>query len=256
MQTDLLALVRQHDPDRFLWALLAPAEARPSLLALIGFNHELAHAVAAAPAREGGPPVAALIRLQWWREVVENARADWQRHEVAVPLRALLDVRPELAPFLLEMVEAREAEAEGFEDAEAWRRMLLGGAGALQRAWARLLGVEDAELLSGIGLTGAAYAAGATRRYLPLLFRSGRVPLPAPWVEDPPAAAESLRREGLDMLRRAGRVALPRPRRSALLAAALAKRDLRRDPVPGGEPRGAGDRLAVVLAALRSVSGS
>ena len=41
-----------------------------------------------APARSRASPALALIRLQWWREVVEGVR---RRHEVATPLGAALD---------------------------------------------------------------------------------------------------------------------------------------------------------------------
>ena len=41
-----------------------------------------------APARRCRKPPLALIRLQWWREVVEGAR---RRHEVAEPLSAAID---------------------------------------------------------------------------------------------------------------------------------------------------------------------
>jgi phytoene synthase len=66
MNEAIVALVRRHDPDRFLTALFAPSEKRNALLTLYAFNHELARA------REvvSEPPLA-LIRLQWWREVVE-----------------------------------------------------------------------------------------------------------------------------------------------------------------------------------------
>ena len=67
MNQAIAALVRRHDPDRFLTALFAPPERRDALLTLYAFNHELARAreaVSEAPL--------ALIRLQWWREVVEG----------------------------------------------------------------------------------------------------------------------------------------------------------------------------------------
>ena len=38
----LLREARSHDPDRYLCALLAPADRREALLALTLFNHELA----------------------------------------------------------------------------------------------------------------------------------------------------------------------------------------------------------------------
>jgi phytoene synthase len=62
MNQAIAALVRRHDPDRFLTSLFAPPAQRDALLTLYAFNHELARA------REviSEPPLA-LIRLQWWR---------------------------------------------------------------------------------------------------------------------------------------------------------------------------------------------
>src|SRR5579859_2497108 len=93
-------LVRCHDPDRFLTALFAPAERRETLFLLYAFNHELARAREVA-----SEPTLALIRLQWWREVVEGAR---RRHEVAGPLGEALDARRLDKDDLLAMVEGRE----------------------------------------------------------------------------------------------------------------------------------------------------
>ena len=70
-------LVRTHDPDRFFTTLFAPVTARPALWALYAFNHEIARAKETV--RE---PMMAMIRLQWWREVVEGTA---KRHEVATP---------------------------------------------------------------------------------------------------------------------------------------------------------------------------
>ena len=74
----LADLVRRHDPDRYFCTLFAPAAAREALFTLYAFNHELARAREVT--REPG---LALIRLQWWREVVEGAV---RQHEVARPL--------------------------------------------------------------------------------------------------------------------------------------------------------------------------
>lgn len=92
------ALVRRHDPDRFLCALFAPAGAREALFTLYAFNHELARAREAA--RE---PTLALIRLQWWREVVEGTR---KRHEVAEPLADAIAQGLLVPGDLLAMIEA------------------------------------------------------------------------------------------------------------------------------------------------------
>jgi len=130
-EDSLLAFVRRHDPDRFLTALFAPADRRVTLLALYAFNHELARA------REvTSEPVLALIRLQWWREVVEGAR---RPHEVATPLGAALDAGALHVPDLLAMVTAREAEAgPSIPSRAAWEATVRGTAGALAVAAGRV----------------------------------------------------------------------------------------------------------------------
>src|ERR1700760_2420077 len=121
MNQAIAAPVRRHDPARFLTALCAPPEKRDALLTLYAFNHELARA------REvvSQPPLA-LIRLQWWREVVEGAQ---RRHEVAGPLLAAI-ARGDLdRADLLALIDAREIEAEPcIETLSAWREYLLGSA--------------------------------------------------------------------------------------------------------------------------------
>ena len=79
----LADFVRRNDPDRFLASLFAPTEQRQAVWVLCAVNHELARAREVV-----SEPMLALIRLQWWREVVQGVR---RRHEVAGPLGALLD---------------------------------------------------------------------------------------------------------------------------------------------------------------------
>src|SRR3954454_2482946 len=113
MNDAIAAIVRRHDPDRFLTALFAPADRRDALLTLYAFNHELARAREVA-----SEPTLALIRLQWWREVVEGAP---RRHEVADPLRGLIEAGELRRDDLLAMIDAREAEAElAFASLAAW----------------------------------------------------------------------------------------------------------------------------------------
>lgn len=80
-------IVRQHDPDRFLLSLLAPASRRGALWALYAFNHEIAKTREVVTETQLG-----LIRLQWWREAVAaiyagKAAAD---HPVVDALRATI----------------------------------------------------------------------------------------------------------------------------------------------------------------------
>src|SRR5437764_10372984 len=78
------AAVRRVDPDRYFSALFAPAEKRPFLFALYVLNHEIARI--GETVRD---PMMGEIRLQWWRETVEGARAGCPRaHDVARALAA------------------------------------------------------------------------------------------------------------------------------------------------------------------------
>jgi 15-cis-phytoene synthase len=250
MNEAVAALVRRHDPDRFLTALFAPPDRRDALLTLYAFNHELARAREAV----SEPPLA-LIRLQWWREVVEGAH---RRHELAEPLRAAVDGGALHRADLLPLIDAREAEVEPvFETLADWRHYVCRGAGGVAVAAGRLLGAPDPETLRPLG---AAYGIAGLLRSIPVHSRQGRCLLPVDILAEyglapedvvaQPSVAQAveqrLAHEGLMLLRR---VRLPRRAIAAVLPAVLARRDLRRVPaIP--RQRGLGDRLAVMLAAM------
>ncbi len=101
---NLLSRLRRADPDRHFSVLFAPAEKRERLALLYLFNNELARAREVA-----SNPMLALIRLQWWREVVQGSR---KKHELATPLSDALDAGLLPREELLALVDAREAEAD------------------------------------------------------------------------------------------------------------------------------------------------
>ncbi len=265
MVEPLAAFVRAHDPDRFLCALFAPAEKRGALFALIAYNHELARAREAA-----SNPIATLMRLQWWRDAVEEAAAGKpaRRHEVAAPLHAaiadgLLDPAE-----LTALADAREAEAaeEGIVTRSAFAAHLRGTAGALAVASGRLLGAGGAAL-PALQAMGAAYGLAGLLRSVAAHAAQGRCLLPhdalaehglAPEgvIAAPESAAplvRTLAAEGQAALAAVRPALVPRGAVAAALPAVLARRDLRRlaagQPVP--VPRGFGDRAAVALAGFR-----
>src|ERR1700674_205737 len=102
MNEAIAALVRRPYPARFLTALFASPGRRDAPLTLYAFNHELARAREVA----SEPPLA-LIRLQWWREVVEG---EPKRHEVATPLSEAIAAGMLKPAELLPLIEARETE--------------------------------------------------------------------------------------------------------------------------------------------------
>jgi phytoene synthase len=250
----MTGLVRRYDPDRFLACLFAPADRREALLLLCAFNHELARAREVA-----SNPVLALIRLQWWREVVEGAR---RRHEVAGPLGDALESGALSAADLLAMIEAREIEAEeGVPDLAAWLGYLSGSAGGLAVAAGRVLGAVALDL-ARLRALGAAYGVAGQLRSVAVLARQGRCLLPADVlgahgltadhvIQAPERAAPALAalaEEGAVLLR-AGQGRFARTVIAAGLPAVLARRDLRRPPLFHAGPRGLGDKFAVVQAA-------
>lgn len=255
MLTRVGEIVRRHDPDRFLTALFAPAERRDALLTLYAFNHELARARDVVT-----EPYLALMRLQWWRDVVEGAK---RRHEVAEPLTAAIEAGQLAREDLLGIVDAREAEADpSIPSLEDWRAYLLGSAGGLAVAAGRLLGAPSPESLRPLG---AAYGAGAILRGARVLAHRGRCVLPedrlaahglAPEAviakPDMPALCpvlDELAGEGRAFLRQGRDATIPRSALAAALPAVLARRDLRRVQEPA-RPRGVGDRLAVLFAGI------
>ena len=226
-------VVRRHDPDRFLCTLFAPPARRETLWTLYAVNHELARALEVA-----SQPTLALIRLQWWREVVEGAR---RRHEVAGPLGAAIDAG-ELLPSDLEgMIAGRELAADPIETLEDWRAYLLASAGGVQATAARVLGADEGAMAQ-VRRWGAVYGgAGALRnaaagRRGPLPASRGGADLAA-FIRSMDGAGDGPRR-------------VPRSVVAAALPVVLARRDLRR-PLAPGRPRSLGDRLAVLIAAAR-----
>ena len=247
--------VRRQDPDRFLTALFAPPGRRDALMLLYAFNIEIARARDVA-----SEPVLALIRLQWWREVVEG---EVRRHELATPLTAALEAGVLARADLSAMIDARAQEAEpSMPDRGTFLRYLDGTAGALAVAAARVLGASDPERFR---LAGRGYGLGGQLRSVRALASRGRCQLPEDAlaahgltqhevVADPDLAAlrpvlVQLAREGLAWL---PPLRLPRPVIAAALPGVLARRDLRRVPAPA-RLRGLDDKLAVLVAAVRGV---
>ncbi len=138
-------IVRRHDPDRFFAALFAPEERRRHLFVLYALYYELAHAVQAA--RE---PMLADIRLMWWCETVEGARAGTPRdHAVAQALAATLSAHDLPQPLFDTMIEARGRPGEPFTDIPAAEAYADAGVGALMRLAVRVLSGGEAEARDG-----------------------------------------------------------------------------------------------------------
>jgi phytoene synthase len=247
------AEVREHDPDRYLATLFAPADAREMLFVLYAFDHEIGRV-----GRIVSEPMAGLVRLQWWRDalaeiaaggppahpVVEALHAGWGRF---APLRERLESAIEARAMALSAEPPADLAALEARLAASWGEITLGAMDLLEvreepaRAAGRRLGL----------------ALGLVRllQTLPADLRQNRMPLPGamlachglstgslqhdeaaalrPVVADLAARA----REHLDAARRQRRM-VPKRALAVLLPASLLQAYLRRlaradfDPAP------------------------
>ena len=235
-------IVERGDPDRFAAVMAAPVGVRPVLWPIYAFNVE----VGRAPwlTRE---PLIAEMRLQWWRDVLEEIAAGGpvRRHEVATPLAAA--VGPHGAALLRPAVDARlwDVHETGFEDDAALWAHLDAVAGTLLRAAAQALGAtipavmpaESGEASGAAALGRAARAQGLANwlRAVPALEAAGKRPLP----DGRPEAVARLALTGLSMLEAARRDGVPPEAGPAMLALSETRPMLRRAAArPGLVARG------------------
>jgi phytoene/squalene synthetase len=142
--------VRRADRDRFLAVLFAPEPERRALLALLAFDHELARTRSVA--RE---PMLARIRLQWWRDAVEEAARDGKPRAQPIVESLSETVRGRRLPVqrFLDLIDAREEEVEGPLD-------VLRAGQALADLQLAVLGVDDAASRAAARAVGAAWLMG------------------------------------------------------------------------------------------------
>jgi 15-cis-phytoene synthase len=168
-------LVERGDPDRFRAVMAAPVEARAQLFPLYAFNLEVARAPWVTQ-----EPLIAEMRLQWWRDVVENAESGAARaHEVAGPLHELIRDFGLPVEVMDRLIAARRWDIhhephDGVDGLTAYLEDT--GAGLVWLA-ARALGAPDAAE-APVRAYGWASAAAAYIRAVPALEARGRQPMP------------------------------------------------------------------------------
>jgi NADH dehydrogenase [ubiquinone] 1 alpha subcomplex assembly factor 6 len=246
------AEVREHDPDRYLATLFAPADAREALFAIYAFDREIARVP-----RVVSEPVAGLVRLRWWREALAAIAEDRPpAHPVVEAVHARWDRFAPVRPRLESALEAREQElsAEPPADLTALGRRLAAGSGEVTLAAVDLLGVPDESAHAAARELGVALGLVRLLQALPSDLRRGRVLLPRALLArhgvdierlDQTVAAQALRpvlgdlvagaREHLSAARRHRRT-VPRRALAALLPATLLDTYLRRLARAGFDP--------------------
>ena len=203
-------IVQKGDPDRFAAAMAAPVEARRVLFPLYAFNVEVARAPWVT-----SEPMIGEMRLQWWRDVLEEIAAGGpvRRHEVATPLSEVLDAGGAEALDKLVVARRWDLYREPFEDADHFASYTRTG-GILMWTAARLLGAE-VRAVNRLTALGRGAALARFLQAVPELEGRGRIPL----VDGRPEAVRELARAALgEMPTRAElKMLLPRPARAATI---------------------------------------
>ncbi len=100
--------VRRHDRDRYLTCLFAPAGRREGLFALYAFNLEVART-----AEVVSEAMLGRVRLQWWRDALEEIHAGRpRRHEVIEPLARAVQAHALTREHFARLIDARELDLE------------------------------------------------------------------------------------------------------------------------------------------------
>ncbi|MEQ9814376.1 MAG: phytoene/squalene synthase family protein [Azospirillaceae bacterium] len=178
----LAADVRAHDHDRFLIALMAPADARDALLALAAFNLEIAKTREVVSESMLGE-----IRLQWWRETVAMIyEGRPRRHNVGDALAGAVARHDLTRAHLDAMIDGREwdltdqapptlDDLEGYLDRTAL---------PLVRLQLEAVGVTDGAAHEAAVPLARAYGLTGLLRAVPFHARQRRVYLPTAVVEE------------------------------------------------------------------------
>lgn len=177
--------VKRNDRDRYITALFASAAERRGLFALYAFNQEVART-----AEVVSEPMLGEIRLQWWRDAIDEIFAGRPREHMVVEELAALSARADVSrQDFQELLSGRERDLSSDPPAnlDSLEAYLEATSSSLVRLALQALGVENGELAEkaarhiGIawGMTGLLRAvpfhAAQKRLYLPQdhLFTAG-----------------------------------------------------------------------------------
>ncbi|MCR9256067.1 MAG: squalene/phytoene synthase family protein [Alphaproteobacteria bacterium] len=176
--------MRRQDPDRFAATMLAPGTLRPALWTLLAFNQEI------AKTREVvSEPTIGLIRLQWWRDAVDEAFAGSpRRHQVVEPLAAVLREHGLERSKIDALIDAREQDfdASPFGDLDSIVAYARATNARLHDVLADLLGVapDDGDTRDALSAGAIAWALAGIARAVPIAIGDGTVALPQTLLEE------------------------------------------------------------------------
>jgi phytoene synthase len=237
--------VRRRDPDRYFSALFAPADKRRFLFVLYAFHFEVARI-----AETVHEPMLSDIRLAWWREAAEGARAGKPRNHPVVQALTETLAADDLPEEIFErMIAARsfDASQECFADMGTLEEYADATSGSIMRLAARVL--DAGETLDELAReAGIAVALAGLLRALPFHAARRKLFLPGNLLIEAMLSPEEIfAGQGGDKLRKikneiarvarthlaaARRLAKPRQALPAFLPASLVPLYLKRSDAP------------------------
>ena len=174
--------LRQHDRDRYLLTLFAPASARPALWAILALNLELARIPESV-----SQLVLGQMRLAWWRDAVDKALSSGETggNPILVGLAAASDAGKLDRDSVIHLVDGSERDLLRASDASLAEIELDTGiiGGTLTRLRLKTLGFEPKEVAGAGRHVGSALGLVRLVRSIPREAARGRLILPADLAE-------------------------------------------------------------------------
>ncbi len=168
--------VRRFDRDRYLTCLFAPAARREDLFAIYAFNLEVART-----AEVVSEALLGHMRLQWWREAIDDIYAGRPaRHEVVAPLAEAIGRRGLGRGHFDRLIEARAFDLEGAapENLAALEDYAEATSAGLVFLALEVLGVRAPEAEAAGSDVGIAWALAGLLRAVPFHAAARRLYLP------------------------------------------------------------------------------
>jgi len=173
-------LVYRQDRERFLSAMTAPPDRREALFALYAFNHEISKTAGVV-----SEPMLGQIRLQWWREAIEECYAGTpRRHAVVTSLAEVVQAVKPTQSLFDTLIEGREGDLDfqppgTLADLERYAELTSGSLTelALEVCSGRERVLSD-DLRKAARKVGTAWALVGLMRSLPFHMRARRGMLP------------------------------------------------------------------------------
>jgi 15-cis-phytoene synthase len=188
LNADVVTAARDGEPDRYLAALLAPADVRDDLMAIAAFAADMRRVP-----RLVKEPMMGEVRLQWWRDSIASfEQTGSSGHAVADALSAA--VRRHRLPLgvLVAMTEARAFDL--YDDPMADDAALTGYLAKTEAApFALALQILHVEAPDAIAdAAGRAYGLMRLLTGLPHALARGRVPLPRTLLQETNTSLDDL----------------------------------------------------------------